>query len=336
VHVYGLTGGIGAGKSAVAELLEEYGIPVVSADELSRMVVAPGTAGLADVVTEFGSEVLDDRGELDRRAMGSIVFGDPAKRKKLENILHPRIRERYEQVLDALEKAGHPVMVYEVPLLFEKGLQGDVKAVILVSASDKARIARVQARDGLNLEEIEARMAAQMPEKEKRAKADYIIHNDGSLDDLREEVERMISRFLKLPPRLRRDEEPAPTTTRNGAEPAPLPSEQATWVGPAPKSPPPPPSATPTEPGVPVPERAPSRVPTVPPGGSTKPASATPTVPPDAPAPPLPPGYPAPPLPPDYPPPPIDPGQTAKSDDIPPPPIPAKGPPPPPPKTSEE
>jgi dephospho-CoA kinase len=203
MEVYGLTGGIGSGKSTVAEMLEEYGIPVVSADELSRLVVAPGSSGLADVVDKFGSEVLDDKGELDRKKMGQIVFTTPERRRQLEAILHPRIRERYEQVLDALEKAGHSVMVYEVPLLFEKKLdqQDEMKGVILVTATNETRIARVRARDALTTDDVLARMRAQMPEQEKRARADYIIHNDGDLDDLRREVEYLISRFLRLPPR---------------------------------------------------------------------------------------------------------------------------------------
>jgi dephospho-CoA kinase len=203
MEVYGLTGGIGSGKSTVAEMLEEYGIPVVSADELSRMVVAPGSRGLADVVEAFGEEVLDDKGELDRKKMGRIVFAAPERRRELEAILHPRIRERYEQVLDALEKAGHPVMIYEVPLLFEKklDLQDEMKGVILVTATADTRIARVKARDALTTEDVLARMRAQMPEQEKRARADYIIHNDADLDELRREVEYLISRFLRLPPR---------------------------------------------------------------------------------------------------------------------------------------
>ncbi len=200
MEVYGLTGGIGSGKSAVAEMLEEYGIPVVSADELSRMVVAPGSEGLADVVKVFGDEVLDGA-ELDRKRMGRIVFKDPEKRRALEAILHPRIRERYEQVLDALEKAGHPVMIYEVPLLFEKRLdeQDEMKSVILVTASAEARIARVRERDQLTTDEVLSRMRAQMPEEDKRKRADYIIHNEGTFDDLRREVEYLISRFLKMP-----------------------------------------------------------------------------------------------------------------------------------------
>jgi dephospho-CoA kinase len=203
MEVYGLTGGIGSGKSTVAHLLEDYGIPVVSADELSRMVVAPGSRGLADVVEAFGTEVLDDKGELDRKKMGQIVFTTPERRRQLEAILHPRIRERYEQVLDALEKAGHPVMVYEVPLLFEKKLdeQDEMKAVILVTATADTRIARVKERDSLTTDDVLSRMAAQMPEQEKRERADYIIHNDGDLDDLRREVEYLLSRFLRIPPR---------------------------------------------------------------------------------------------------------------------------------------
>ncbi|KIG14680.1 Dephospho-CoA kinase [Enhygromyxa salina] len=201
MEVYGLTGGIGSGKSTVASMLEEYGIPVVSADELSRMVVAPGSPGLADVVNAFGPEVLDERGELDRKKMGKIVFATAERRRQLEAILHPRIRERYEQVLDALEKAGHPVMVYEVPLLFEKKLdqQDEMKAVILVAATADTRIARVKDRDALTTDDVLARMRTQMPEEEKRERADYVVHNDGDLDDLRREVEYLLSRFLRIP-----------------------------------------------------------------------------------------------------------------------------------------
>ncbi|HWB77794.1 MAG TPA: dephospho-CoA kinase [Nannocystaceae bacterium] len=198
MEVYGLTGGIGSGKSAVADLLEQYGVPVVSADELARVVVAQGSEGLAQVVLAFGKEVLDEHGELDRRKMATIVFRDAAERQKLESILHPRIRERFEQVFDALEKAGHKVAVYEVPLLFEKNLQNDMKAVILVTADESIRVARVCARDDVTEAEVRARMAAQLPEEVKRRRADYVIVNDGTLDDLRREVEFVIARFLRI------------------------------------------------------------------------------------------------------------------------------------------
>lgn len=198
MDVYGLTGGIGSGKSTVAELLEAYGIPVVSADELSRIVVAKGSEGLKGVVELFGDGVLDERGELDRRKMAAIVFQDPSKRRQLEAILHPRIRERFEQVLDALEKAGHEVAVYEVPLLFEKNLQGEMKAVILVTADDEVRIRRVRERDDVTESEVRARITTQMDEATKRKRADYVIENNGSMDDLRREVEFLLARFLRV------------------------------------------------------------------------------------------------------------------------------------------
>jgi dephospho-CoA kinase len=198
MDVYGLTGGIGSGKSTVADMLEAYGVPVVSADELSRIVVARGSEGLADVVQRFGPGVLDEQGDLDRRKMAALVFQDPSKRRELEAILHPRIRERFEQVLDALEKAGHEVTIYEVPLLFEKNLQGEMKAVILVTAEDSIRTERVRARDDVTETEVRARMATQLSEAAKRRKADYVIENNGSVDDLRREVEFLLARFLRL------------------------------------------------------------------------------------------------------------------------------------------
>lgn len=221
MEVYGLTGGIGSGKSAVADLLEQYGVPVVSADELARIVVARGSDGLQAVVDAFGPEVLDEKGELDRRRMAAIVFQDPSQRQKLESILHPKIRERYEQVLDALEKAGHGVAVYEVPLLFEKNLQGDMKAVILVTAAEATRIARVKARDDVTEADVRARMAAQLPEDQKRRRADYVLVNDGTYDELRREVEFMIARFLRVGP-LR------PESTLASAGPPPPPAPVAT------------------------------------------------------------------------------------------------------------
>lgn len=198
MDVYGLTGGIGSGKSTVAGLLEEYGVPVVSADELSRVVVARGSEGLDAVVETFGPEVVDDSGELDRRRMASIVFRNAERRRELEAILHPRIRDRFEQVLDALEKAGHEVAVYEVPLLFERDLQGEMKAVVLVTAPLVERVARVRSRDDVTETEVRARIAAQMDEDQKRRRADYIIENNGNLDDLRREVEFLMARFLRI------------------------------------------------------------------------------------------------------------------------------------------
>lgn len=259
MHVYGLTGGIGSGKSAVANMLEEYGIPVVSADELSRMVVAKGSESLEAVREAFGDEVLDENGELDRKAMATIVFSDADKRRELEAILHPRIRDRFEQVLDALEKGGHEVAVYEVPLLFEKKLQGDMHAVVLVTASTDTRVARVMARDESSREQVLARMKTQMPEPEKRKLANYVIDNEGDLDDLRREVEILISRFMKLSssgelrllePEAALDEsanEPEVETLPPDSAPSDVDTVIATHpVAPSPSRPPPPPPSRPS------------------------------------------------------------------------------------------
>jgi len=267
VEVYGLTGGIGSGKSAVADLLEQYGVPVVSADELARVVVARGSEGLHEVVQAFGAEVLDEHGELDRRKMASIVFQDPAQRQRLEAILHPRIRERYEQVLDALEKAGNDVAVYEVPLLFEKNLQGDMKAVILVTADEATRIARVCARDDVTETEVRARMAAQLPEDVKRRRADYVLVNEGSYDELRREVEFMIARFLRVGP-LR-----AASRGSAGADP---PSSMRTVI----------PTGSPANaPGTPPPPAAGVPIELMPPGGTGRLFDYPPPRPASAPAP---------------------------------------------------
>jgi len=199
MQVVGLTGGIGSGKSTVAKIIEAYGLPVVSADELSRMVVAPGSRGLQAVVAAFGEGVLDATGALDRAKLAEIVFSAPARRLQLEKIVHPRIRERFEEVLDALEKAGQERVVYEVPLLFENDLHHMMDAVIVVTAREDLRIARVCERSGLSPEEVRARIAAQLDDASRQARANYVISNNGDIGDLQREVEVMLDRFLHVP-----------------------------------------------------------------------------------------------------------------------------------------
>lgn len=201
MDIYGLTGGIGSGKTATGALLEEFGIPVLYADDFARTVVAPGTEGLKAVVEAFGTGVLNEEAELDRERMASLVFTDASKRAQLESILHPRIRACFQQEVDRLAKAGHDIAVYEIPLLFEHSLEHTVKAVIVVSAHEDIRIERVCKRSGISEEEVRKRMATQMSEEERCAKADYIVPNNGSYLDLRHEVELLVTRFLKRPTR---------------------------------------------------------------------------------------------------------------------------------------
>ena len=202
MDIYGLTGGIGSGKSAAAAFFEAGGIPVVSADELSRVVVTPGSEGLGAVVAAFGEGVIGPDGELDRRKLGALVFKDPSARARLEAILHPRIRDCFQDVLAALEATGHSIVVYEVPLLFENNLDKQMKAVILVSAPEDQRIARVVARDKLAPEDVRARMAAQMDDKSRRARANHVLENDGDLEHLHDQVDALIAKLMprKVPP----------------------------------------------------------------------------------------------------------------------------------------
>jgi len=196
MDIYGLTGGIGSGKSAAAAYFEDCGIPVVSADELSRVVVNPGSEGLSAVVAAFGEGVLSPQGELDRRKLGAVVFKDPTARVRLEGILHPRIRDCFQDVLAALEATGNTIVVYEVPLLFENNLEKQMKAVILVSAPEDQRVARVMARDKLSTEDVRARMAAQMDDQSRRARATHVLENDGDLEHLYAQVDALLAKLL--------------------------------------------------------------------------------------------------------------------------------------------
>jgi dephospho-CoA kinase len=182
--VVGLTGGIGTGKSTVARVFAEQGVPVVDADQVAREVVEPGTEGLAEVVRTFGSEVLDAEGRLDRGKLAQHVFSDSAARKKLEAILHPRIAQRSMERIAEHASRGCPYAIYEAALLVENGSYRIMNALVVVTASEAAQIERVRVRDGLDEREARARLAAQLPMAEKVRVADYVIENDGTLDGL--------------------------------------------------------------------------------------------------------------------------------------------------------
>jgi dephospho-CoA kinase len=176
-----LTGNVGAGKSAVAELWSEAGVAVISADELSRQAVLPGTPGLRAVRDAFGEGVLAPDGTLDRSRLRHVVFSDATARARLEEILHPLIRDLRTAWLEERRHAGDTLVVSEIPLLFETGTEGDFDVTVLVDAPEELRLARLIRARGL--EEVEARriMEAQMDPARKRAVADFVIDNGGSL-----------------------------------------------------------------------------------------------------------------------------------------------------------
>ncbi|WP_329563244.1 dephospho-CoA kinase [Kitasatospora sp. NBC_01266] len=182
----GLTGGIGAGKSAVADLLVSYGAVLIDSDLIAREVVAPGTPGLAAVVEEFGPGVLGPDGALDRPALGAIVFGDPERLAALNAIVHPLVRERSAR----LEAAAEPdaIVVHDVPLLAENGLQRLFDQVIVVDADEEVRLARLVERRGMSEPEARARMAAQASREQRLAVADLVVENNGSIEELADRV----------------------------------------------------------------------------------------------------------------------------------------------------
>lgn len=174
----GLTGGIGSGKSAVAALLAGHGAVIIDADLLSRQAVEPGTPGLAQVVGEFGPEVLNPDGSLNRAALGEIIFADPDARGRLNAIVHPRVRE----LAVAAEQVAGPdaIVVHVIPLLVETGQAGDFDLVVVVDVDPDVQRRRVTARDGLSQAQAQARIDAQASRERRLAAADLVIDNSGT------------------------------------------------------------------------------------------------------------------------------------------------------------
>jgi dephospho-CoA kinase len=191
----GLTGGIASGKSTVAQRFLDLGIPVIDADEAARAVVAPGTPGLADVIKRFGSGVVAENGELDRRAVRELIFRDPASRRDLEAILHPLIRAYMEQ---RAETAVGPYVVMAIPLLVEGGARHRVDRVLVVDVDEAAQLQRVMARDGCSLEQARAILASQASRSARLAVADDVLLNTGNVTDLRQAVDRLHEQYLRL------------------------------------------------------------------------------------------------------------------------------------------
>ncbi|MCC7404410.1 MAG: dephospho-CoA kinase [Bdellovibrionales bacterium] len=185
----GLTGGMGTGKSTVAQLLRERGFAVVDADDLARRAVAANTEGFKQVVAAFGTEVVGASGELDRSRLGKFVFQRPDQLLRLEKIIHPIVRQLALAERDRLAQSGCHVAFYDVPLLFEKNLENMFDEVILVYAPESAQVSRVVKRDRLSEAEVRARLAAQIPIEEKRRRADRVIDNSGTLEELRRQVQ---------------------------------------------------------------------------------------------------------------------------------------------------
>jgi dephospho-CoA kinase len=192
LRLFGLTGGLASGKSAVAALLRARGLPVIDADQLAREVVAPGSEGLEAVVAAFGRGILCADGSLDRAALAEIVFGDAAKRRTLNGILHPRIGALTAERAAELEARGEPLACYEAALLVENGLADAFRPLVVVAVPEEIQIARAMARDGAAEEHVRARLRAQMPLSAKIAAADHVIDNAGSLEQTERQVDEVL------------------------------------------------------------------------------------------------------------------------------------------------
>jgi dephospho-CoA kinase len=197
ILLFGLTGGLASGKSTVGARFRSRGVPVIDADQLAREVVAPGSVGLAEVVDAFGEDILLPDGSLDRGKLGARVFADPASRRKLNGLLHPRIGELTASRAQALSAAGERLACYEAALLVENGLADAFRPLVVVAVPEAVQVARAMARDGCTEAEARARLLAQKPLADKIAAADYVIHNAGSLEETERQADEVLSAIRK-------------------------------------------------------------------------------------------------------------------------------------------
>jgi dephospho-CoA kinase len=187
VRLIGLTGGIASGKSTVSAMLRDLGATIIDADQLARDVVAKGQPALAEISDRFPG-VLTAAGELDRAALGERVFADAAERAALNAILHPRIHQAFLDRVEALRRAGAKVAVYDVPLLYENGLEALMDGVVVAYTPPEVQRARLMARGGLTPAQADARISSQLPLEDKRARATWVIDNGGALPSTKAQV----------------------------------------------------------------------------------------------------------------------------------------------------
>lgn len=193
--ILGLTGGIACGKSTVARMLVSRGARLVDADQIAREVVLPGSPALDEIASRFGPGVIQADGTLHRKKLGEIIFRDPEARKALESITHPRIRAIMRERMERYHRE-HPsgLVVVDVPLLYESGLDKMFEEVMVVYIPQELQIERLMQRDGLSREQAESRIRSQMPIEEKKRRADYVIDNSGDLAETEAQVEEFWQR----------------------------------------------------------------------------------------------------------------------------------------------
>ncbi|MGC8528905.1 MAG: dephospho-CoA kinase [Leptospirillia bacterium] len=201
----GLTGGIAAGKSYVGRLIARRGIPVIDADVLAREAVLPGTEGFQEVAQAFPQAI--NQGKIDRPVLGRIIFSDPESRSRLEAIIHPRVRAAFFREKERFCHA--PLVVYEVPLLFERGIDREMDYTLVVDVPESLQRARLLARPHMTQEEANRRMASQSGRQERLSRADFIISGSLSEEATEREISRILGEIRSLPPKVSRPSEPS-------------------------------------------------------------------------------------------------------------------------------
>lgn len=192
--VIGLTGGIASGKSTISSILKAVGWPVIDADLIARQIVMPGSKGLEQIVNRFGPQMLNSDGTLDRKKLGKTVFDDPKKLSDLDKIEHPVIQEAIDSQLDEFKKQHLPVVVLDVPLLFETGMDEECDLTVLAVVDQATQLKRLMKRDQISKMDAVKKISSQMSLKEKMQRADVIIDNNGTLEQTRSQVAELVDR----------------------------------------------------------------------------------------------------------------------------------------------
>ncbi|MFD1030415.1 dephospho-CoA kinase [Metaplanococcus flavidus] len=193
--IIGLTGSIASGKSTVSKMLEALGYPIIDADMVARQVVEPGSETLKKIEALFGPEVIRTDGSMDREKVGALIFSDPARRKQLNDIIHPAIREEMLRKRNEYLTEGFRTIVMDIPLLFESKLQHFVDRILVVSVTEENQLARLMERNGLSEKDARARISSQLPMSVKEEGADAVIYNNGTVEETALQLDRILEQW---------------------------------------------------------------------------------------------------------------------------------------------
>lgn len=198
MKIIGLTGGIGSGKSTVARSLQEHGFPIVDADLIAREIVEPGQPALAELAKEFGEDILNADGSLDRGLLASRAFTTKDTTQRLNDITHPRINQRTQELFDEARENGAEAVIYDMPLLIDKGLHKDMDATIVVHAAEHVRLERLTTKRGLDVDDVRRRINAQIDDETRKQHADILLENNGTEEDLTQQIAQAVDKIKQL------------------------------------------------------------------------------------------------------------------------------------------